>query len=139
MTKDEKAKVEYLRAEEGLGYRVIAARLGLPLDTVKSHCRRKGLGGVASKAEGFACRYCGERLPKEPVRKNRKFCSDACRRAWWKEHPELRERRTFYPMVCALCGKEFQSYENKKRTYCSSACYFEARFGKPRSHDEGAV
>lgn len=64
MTKDEKAKVEYLRLEEGLGYRVIAARLNLPLDTVKSHCRRRGLGCVASKVEGFACRYCGERLPK---------------------------------------------------------------------------
>jgi len=31
-------------------------------------------------------------------------------------------------MTCARCGKEFTSYGNKNRKYCSHDCYIKARF-----------
>lgn len=138
MTDAQKEKIRFWRME-GLGYGTIAARLGLSENTVKSFCRRNNLTGVAAKETPTTCRYCGADLSLSPGRKGRKFCCAACRRAWWKAHPELVNREAFYLMTCAHCGKEFKSYGNKKRKYCSHACYIAARFGEGGSHDEGTV
>ena len=138
MTDAQKENIRYLRGE-GLGYRAIAARLGISENTVKSFCRRNNLTGVASKEPPQVCRQCGQSLAKAPKRKERKFCSEACRRAWWKAHPELVDRKAFYTLACAECGKEFLSYGNQKRKYCSHACYIKARFQKGGCHDEGTV
>lgn len=57
MTWDEKEKITYLR-EEGYGYKVIASKLSLPLDTVKSYCKRNNLAGIARRKEpAEVCRY----------------------------------------------------------------------------------
>lgn len=138
MTDAEKEKVRFWRCE-GLSYGVIAARLGVSENTIKSHCRRNNLTGIAAKQAILVCRHCGKPLAGLPKAKQRKFCSEACRRAWWKAHPELVHRDAFYPMVCAHCGKEYKSYGNDKRKYCSHACYITARFGKGGGHDKGAV
>ena len=138
MTDAEKEKIRFWRME-GLGYGAIAARLGLSDNTVKSFCRRNRLTGVAAKVEVTACRHCGQPLADVPGRKGRKFCSEPCRRAWWKAHPELVDRKAFYLMTCAHCGKEFRSYGNKGRKYCSHACYIAARFKEGGSHDKGTV
>ncbi|MBQ8233144.1 MAG: helix-turn-helix domain-containing protein [Lachnospiraceae bacterium] len=129
MTNKDKEKIRYWR-KEGLGYGKIAARLGISENTVKSFCRRNDLAGVASKVHVPVCRQCGKRLVILAKHKEKKFCNDACRRAWWKAHPELVYRQAYYPMVCVHCGVEFKSYGNKKRKYCSHACYIAARFGK---------
>ena len=42
MTKDQKHAIEALR-HEGAGYGAIAARLGIPRETVKTFCRRNNL------------------------------------------------------------------------------------------------
>lgn len=138
MTDAEKEKIRFFRME-GLGYGAIAARLGLSENTVKSFCRRNHLTGVAAKEAVTACRHCGQSLAELPGRKGRKFCSEACRRAWWKTHPELVDRKAFYLMTCAHCGEEFKSYGNQKRRYCSHACYIAARFGEGGGHDKGTV
>ena len=138
MTDAEKEKVRFWRCE-GHSYSVIAARLGISENTVKSYCRRNHLAGVAAKEPILVCRYCGKPLSLSPKTKQRKFCSECCRRAWWKTHPELIHREAFYPMVCEHCGKEFKSYGNRKRKYCSHECYIAARFGKGGVHDEGTV
>lgn len=138
MTNAEKEKIRFWRME-GLGYGMIAARLELSENTVKSFCRRNHLTGVAAKEAPTTCRHCGMALSSLPGRKGRKFCSEACRRAWWKAHPELVNRKAFYLMTCAHCGKEFKSYGNRTRKYCSHACYIAVRFGEGGSHDEGTV
>lgn len=138
MTDAEKEKIRFWRME-GLGYGAIAARLGLSDNTVKSFCRCNHLTGVAAREAVTACRHCGKPLAEVPGRKGRKFCSEACRRAWWKAHPELVDRKAFYLMDCAYCGKEFRSYGNRGRKYCSHACYIAARFGEGGGHDEGTV
>lgn len=143
MTENEKAKVRFFRTTEGLGYGAIADKLGLSENTVKSFCRRNGLAGVASKKVATICRQCHKPLvqesKEESKRKGAKFCSEACRRAWWKEHPELITRKSYYTLVCAHCGKTFQSYGNSRRKYCGHPCYIAARFGGKDTPGNGGV
>lgn len=138
MTETEKEQIRYWRGE-GISYGAIADRLCISKDTVKSFCRRNRLAGVAASEPVLVCRNCGAALPRAHKRKQRKFCSDFCRYAWWNTHPEMIDRRAFYSAVCVYCGKEFQSYGNQKRKYCSHACYIAARFGKGGGHDGGTV
>lgn len=138
MTETEKEKIRFWRCE-GVSYGRIADRLNLSANTVKSFCRRNHLAGVAASEPVLVCRNCGAPLERAHKKKQRKFCSDSCRHTWWNAHPELIDRRAFYPAVCTYCGKEFQSYGNQKRKYCSHACYIAARFGKRGNHDGRAV
>lgn len=137
MTDMQKETIRYLRCE-GLGYKAIASRLAISENTVKGFCRREGLSGDMPPPIS-ACRHCGVALEQTPKAKPKKFCSEACRRAWWKVRPYLSERRAFYSLTCAHCGKPFESYGNKNRKYCGHACYIEARFGKEGGHETGAI
>lgn len=38
-------------------------------------------------------------------------------------------RKANYEFICPHCKKLFSAYGNKKRKYCSHACYIEDRFG----------
>lgn len=106
---------------QGLGYKTIAAITGYSVNTVKSACRRH------PPVNEKVCLQCGVKVEQAPHRKEKKFCSDKCRMAWWKEHPERLNRKAFYHLVCAHCGKPFDSYGNDHRKYCSRACYDAAR------------
>jgi len=44
-----------------------------------------------------------------------------------------------YPAVCVRCGKEFLSYGNRKRKYCSHDCYIKARFWEVEDEDSEAI
>lgn len=105
----------------GYGYKKIAAILGLPENSVKSFCRRNPL----DKEQRF-CVCCGKAIENVPHKREKKFCSDKCRFEWWNSHPELVNRKTMYDYTCKQCGKQFQSY-NTKRKYCSRTCFAIAR------------
>ena len=138
MTDVQKEKIRFLRME-GLGYGAVAERLGLSENTVKSYCRRNRLAGMAAKGPPDICRECGVPLASVPGRKGRKFCSEGCRRAWWRSHPDLVRREAYYAMACAHCGRVYESYGNKGRKYCSHGCYIKARFGKGGGTDDGGA
>jgi endogenous inhibitor of DNA gyrase (YacG/DUF329 family) len=125
----QKNKIEDMRLD-GQSYAKIAGALGLSVNTVKSHCQRNRLGGKDCTAENIAaCKNCGNHMVRNTGGRTRKFCSDACRMAWWKSHPECVGRKALYAIVCTHCGAEFFSYGNKGRKYCSHPCYIDARFG----------
>ena len=113
----EKSKEILQYREQGLGYKRIAALTGYSLNTVKSVCRRNPNGGEK------LCLQCGAKIEQPPHRKEKKFCSDKCRMAWWKAHPDQLNRKAIYHLVCAHCGQPFDSYGNSRRKYCSRACY----------------
>ncbi|MDR1260537.1 MAG: RNA polymerase subunit sigma-70 [Oscillospiraceae bacterium] len=118
---------------EGMSYAQIASVLGLSANTVKSYCQRNDLGGVAAIGAGSgACAHCGKPVNQTVGRKEKRFCSDTCRMAWWREHPERLNKKAVYKLVCAGCGKPFESYGNKNRKYCSHGCYIKDRFGDGR-------
>ena len=113
--------------KQGYGYKRIAAETGIPLNTVKSFCRRH----PAEEAESF-CLCCGSPLEHVPHKKKKKFCSDACRMKWWNSHQDQVQRKAFYTFTCKCCGKEFIAYGNSHRSYCSKACASSSR-GKEES------
>lgn len=136
MTDMQAAQVKEMRLQ-GMGYRAIAEALGLSRDIVRNHCKAKGMCGhveaavknLQERAEhGGICVCCGKEIIQPESGRPRKFCSERCRRQWWKAHPEAGNRKAMYTNVCARCGREFAAYGNSRRKYCGKDCYIKARF-----------
>lgn len=134
MTDAQKIQIGKLRGA-GLGYKKIAEQMGLSENTVKTYCRRHGLGGnmthlqTVVQFEKHHCLCCGTPVQQTPGRKEKKFCSDSCRNKWWNSHLDKVERKANYEFVCPHCKKPFIAYGNKNRKYCSHECYIADRFG----------
>ena len=132
LTETQKAVIRRLRSG-GLGYKAIADRLSISRETVRSCCNRSP--SCADSIENppdciDVCKNCGKPVFQVPGTRRRLFCSGSCRQAWWNAHPEAVNRKAVYPFNCAHCGQSFTAYGNKKRKYCSHACYIAARFGE---------
>ena len=126
MTDAERNRIIELQ-HKGYGYKKIAAETGLSTNTVKSFCSRHPLQNEAASETGALCRNCGIPLEHTPHKRKKLFCSDACRMAWWNAHPERVQRKAYYTLTCRCCGKQFESYGNAHRQFCSRACYSQFR------------
>ena len=120
MTKEEKRRVLELCAA-GAGYRTISEMTGISKSTVAYFLKNR------SEEPAQACLQCGAKLEHTPHRKKRKFCSDKCRMLWWNSHQGEVNRQAYYTFTCQECGKEFISYGNDHRKYCSRKCYSDHR------------
>lgn len=75
---------------ENYSYQFIADAVGIPMNTVKSTCRRQGFTAAGprktkrEKQKTSLCKNCGRLL--RGGRSSRLFCSDNCRTAWWKKN-----------------------------------------------------
>lgn len=121
MTDNEKSAIQKLR-RDGLGYKKIAFMLGAPVNGVKTYCRRHP---IEENMQVAFCLMCGAELKHTPHKRERKFCSDKCRMAWWSAHPELIQRKNLQEYVCPYCGIQFSGHK-KRRVYCSRAYYAKA-------------
>ena len=130
MTTEQKTKICALRCKNH-GYAAIAKLLRLSVSSVKAYCQRHGLAGNRSAAgtDADRCKGCGKPIRQISGRKRIKFCSSACRQAWWNTHQSEVRRKAVYSYICAHCGKSFSAYGNQHRKYCSHSCYVAARFG----------
>jgi len=110
----------------GDSYAAIAAHIGSSVNTVKSHCLRNEstLQALLTKQ---ICKHCAVPLTQRPKSKQRSFCSDRCRYAWWTAHRDLMQRCAVYQFCCPHCGKNFTAYGNAERKFCSRACHYESR------------
>lgn len=76
-------------------YRFIGDTLGIPLNTVKSICYRHGIiadGPRKTKREkrnAPLCKWC--HMPLSALRSSKEFCSDDCRKLWWKHNKPVIE------------------------------------------------
>ena len=120
MTNEEIKKISVLQ-RQGKGYKAIADTLGLPVNSVKSWCRRHPLDDATGH-----CQQCGAPIHQTPHKRQRKFCDSACRIAWWNAHPEDRIKKPAYDHTCAFCGQPFSS-ERAGSKYCSTRCFADAR------------
>lgn len=79
------------------------------------------------------CKRC-EKIIYSPLNakggRPRLFCSDECRRAYWKDNPECSHRKpsAYYRRVCPNCRMVFLAYGKINRKYCSHNCYVQHRF-----------
>jgi len=144
MTKEEKEQVAKYR-NDGLAYSEIGRALDVSVNTIKSYCRRNGLTGLKKplkktcKEKTTHCLQCGKTLKQGMPGKPNKFCSEKCRRDWWKENQEQQNGKAYYTIKCNGCGIEFKSYGNRDRKFCSHACYIKSRFGRRENNDQSPV
>jgi len=122
MTTIQKQRISELRGE-GITYAAIAIDLGLSENTVKSYCRRN----FTAEVKKNVCPMCNQPLEHLPQKKQKRFCSDKCRLAWWAKNPDSLNRRAIYNFECLQCKKPFTAYGNAKRKFCSRACSSAAR------------
>ena len=111
MNDTQRQQIEKLRAE-GLSYGKISDALGLSTNTIKTYCRRHGLGGVVATPApideaGHFCLCCGIPVVQTSGRKEKRFCSDSCRNKWWNSHLDQVQRKANYEYVCPCCKKPF--------------------------------
>lgn len=116
-----KTAIDNMRLD-GASAAEIAVKLRLPASTIRSHIRRH-----PELPDGHICKNCGKAIRQPPGRKQKQFCSDKCRMAWWNSHREIVKKQTFTLFVCHYCGKEFTGYGNTQRKYCSRECYRKER------------
>ena len=106
-------------------YRQIGEKLGLSPDTVKTFCRRNTPREDRTEASASSqCRNCGAPVHLLSGRRERLFCSPACRTAYWRKHNLLGKD----PRYCAGCGALLTG-GSTSRKYCGHACYIRHRFG----------
>lgn len=125
MTAHEEQQIKALQAQ-GYGYKKIATVLGMPINTIKSYCRRQSQKEDPVEHEKGLCQNCGAAVNQSPSRKEKKFCSDKCRVAWWKKHHANHKTAAQQKIACSVCGKTFICYPSTKKKYCSRACYYTA-------------
>ena len=125
MKKQEMNAIHEMRLK-GKNVSEIGLALGISVNTVRSHIRRHpDLEG------GTPCKNCGRPISALPGRKEKLFCSDRCRMAWWNSHREQVQKKAYYKIICASCGKEFESYGNQNRKFCCRDCYRRSRSNLP--------
>ena len=129
MNDKERLQIVKMRAA-GKGYGTIARKLGIPLSTVASFCRRRRINKDTAASSPLImsgvvtnCENCGARILQVATQKPRRICSDRCRNQWWANHLDLVKRKAYYTIRCRHCGKVFQVYGDRNRKYCSRACY----------------
>lgn len=138
MTEVQKKQILKMR-KDGLGYKTIAGAVDLSRNAVRKFCKSHGMSGFGWVAaintaervqSGELCKNCYQKIKQPKKGRKKKFCSEECRRNWWKEHPEQIKKtdNAQYRLICTNCGREFISYGNKNRKYCSHSCYINKRF-----------
>ncbi len=118
MKVEQKSRIIKLRSR-GVSYGEIAQEMGMPVNTVKSVCRRNGM----CNGEGHRCLYCNGKIKQLLGTKKRMFCSDKCRQRYWNKLRSDRVSKNRVSHLCPVCGKTFYDYSSSKRTYCSQECY----------------
>ena len=126
--------------DKGCSYKTIADILKIPVNTVKSCCRRNQHKKSEPPQNPVTpdkdhCLNCGCEIVIIKGHRPKKFCSDQCRMAWWNSHKDNVNKKAVYSLVCKYCGAAFEAYGAKNRKYCSRRCYYMGRYGKAAGYE----
>jgi endogenous inhibitor of DNA gyrase (YacG/DUF329 family) len=66
------------------------------------------------------CKQCGKKFKADGTR--RQFCSEACRKAFYKAQYHEARKATARTVKCDVCGKEFEVYGKSRKRFCSDEC-----------------
>ena len=120
--KKQQIKIINQMLQQGKNTTEISVTLDIPSSTIRAHLRRH-----PEFYGGRSCRNCGKAMVQPVGRKEKHFCSDKCRMAWWNSHREQIQKKAYYHLTCAYCGKEFESYGKRDRKFCCRDCYDQSR------------
>ena len=140
MTQAQKDLIIVLR-KQNLGYGIIARKLGFPRDRIRTFClihgltERRSIDVPKEKLGIEVCKNCGKDLIQSSHKRKRKFCCDECRHSWWALHQDKIKRKAFYHFKCPQCGKQFTSYGDVNRKFCSRSCAAASRW-RPKQEAE---
>ena len=138
MTPEQKELIMRLRAK-GLSFGKIAVAVGLSVNTVKSFCWRNRIDTTPPKNEDCQkaeyCAQCGALLMQTPGHRQKRFCSNRCRRLWWTEHPGHMNLKAYATYTCQHCGTVFLQYGNRTRKFCSRGCYLSHRYERTEASE----
>ena len=106
LTEKQRATISLMRSH-GVAYARIARHLELNANSVKTYCLRNNITinpelEQVDDPEGIWCLHCWREIS---LRKGSKFCSQECRRTWWKHHRTLISQT----ITCANCGQHAPS------------------------------
>lgn len=76
---------------DGMTFSEIANQLQLSINTVKSFYRRN----AKTKSQFETCMHCGKPIVQTEHKRQKKFCSDKCRNAWWSAHPRTADLKNY--------------------------------------------
>lgn len=130
MTEQQKEQAVKLR-EQGNGYKKIAKALGVNVGSVSIYFKR-----LREKANATYCLSCKRKLKQTKGHRQKKFCSENCRRYYWKCHRISENQKAFYTQTCKQCGIEFTVYGNPNRKYCCWECYQKSRVNGKEKRNE---
>ena len=125
MKTEMKTRIRELRSE-GYGYKRIAKALDLTLSVVRYAVNKMSDEDLL---EG-QCEQCGMKIKSIKGKKRKRFCSDRCRWDWWNSHHRNINKKAFTNHQCKCCSREFSSYGNNRRIYCSHECYIKDKLSK---------
>ena len=85
MSRSTTREIDSLRSV-GLTPTAIAEKLGISVNTVKSHIRRRNKNSVT-----LPFLFCVRPVPQNAGRKEKKYCSDKCRMHYWNKRYRSKE------------------------------------------------
>lgn len=139
MMNEQKQKIQLMR-HQGQSYKQIAQALDISENTIKSYCRRNSVikqnidvhnsKAIEAKEIYKYCKQCEKSIEQNKKGQRKKFCSEECRRKWWKANEDKLSKKAYYTLICSMCKRAFESYGNKNRRFCSHNCYINMRFNK---------
>ena len=151
-----KIDIDVIRREQapmlrshGMGYGKIAAVTGLTKGIVRNLCLNVPGGEPnenldAQMQDGEACAFCGCPIDQhDGPGRPRRFCSDHCRRQYWRLHRAEQKRNPDIITIrqCKYCGKPFEIYGKNERKYCCRDHYLKHYYGdreeRERQNREG--
>ncbi len=118
MTNEQKNKIHQMR-QDGQSYKQIASTLNISENTIKSYCRRNNLSIQTTTAEidksnkdkqiHTTCKQCEKPIGQNKKGQRKKFCTDECRRKWWKSNEDKLSKKAYYTLTCNMCKRTFES------------------------------
>ena len=81
---------------------------------------------------GQACLFCGGKIDQpEGAGRPRRFCSEYCRRQYWRLHRAEQKKRPekVVTKICVYCKKPFDVYGKNERKYCCRDHYMNEKSG----------
>ena len=76
--------------------------------------------------------YCGGELKQNGgAGRPRRFCSDHCRRQYWRLHRDEQKKNPdiVFTRICKFCGQPFEIYGKNDRKYCCRDHYLKHFYG----------